>query len=52
MAATPLLNLRLDPELVRRLDLIAQRRGTTRSDVVREAITATLEAEAAGPVPA
>lgn len=40
---TPLLNARVDPQIVAQLDLIATERGLTRSDLVREAIAKLIE---------
>jgi predicted transcriptional regulator len=39
MAKTPLLPVRIDPELVAELDAIADREGETRSALVRRALT-------------
>jgi predicted DNA-binding protein len=47
--ATPLLNARVDTETVEALDALAGQRGTTRSDLVREALARLLaEAEQNG----
>ena len=39
---TPLLNARVDPETVAKLDALAAERGATRSDLVREALALIL----------
>jgi len=41
---TPLLNARVAPELVAKLDILAAERGVNRSDLVREAISQLLDA--------
>jgi len=42
--STPLLNARVDPELVAQLDALAASTGTTRSDLVRDGIRRVLAA--------
>ena len=43
MATTPLMPVRIDPEIVAQLDVLAAERGTTRSGLVREAIALILD---------
>jgi predicted transcriptional regulator len=43
MATTPLLPVRIAPEVVAQLDALAAERGTTRSDLVREALARILD---------
>ena len=45
MATTPLVALRIPADLTARLDQHAAARGVSRSEAIRDAIAATLEAE-------
>ena len=44
MATTPLMPVRISPELVAQLDALAASTGTTRSDLVRDGIRRVLAA--------
>jgi predicted transcriptional regulator len=42
---TPLVNLRLDTNMVAAVDRLAAKRGTNRSEIIREAVARVLELE-------